>query len=719
MLFGGLRSALWCICMLCLSANGYAQLKGALKKSYEALEVYNYFAAREGFYKSLRKEPIPAAYGLSIIYSRSDNPFTQPDSALKYITLARTLLPAADAKKAAAWARAGIDSTTIYRQVRLVDSTAYERLLTQADTALWNTYLRMHHTPIFLELAEARRDELAFALAQEKGTSAAFDFFIERFPAAVQVPEARRRRDRLRFEEMTGGERAEDYRNYLRTYPDGPHTAEAQEAIYRIYTRRRTPETFLLFIEENPDNPFVEQAWRNIYALEIGDMSPRAIAAFTLKYPQYPFFDELKRDFTLATTRFYPVRQGERCGFIDEKGTLRIPAVYQWCEPFVENIAVVGKNDLAYFITKDGMELTSEGFDEAYSFKNGFATVEKGGKVGVINRLGKWFIPPEYNEIGEFSEGFLYVSKDDIYGYVNNRGHIAIPLQYDQASDFRMGMAVVQRDGFYGLIDTLGNTVVNFAYHWIEPFGESPATRVRYGQKFGLVDRKGNVVLPVEFDALGEYSGGLYLAAQAGKYGFLRPTGDTAVALQYEYSQQALLQSRFINGHAKVYQKDPKERNAIKVGVIDTSGRKVLPAMFEDVGTWQGPLIAVRKKNQWGYVTPVNKLAIPYKYDTAEPFGDSLAVTGINGKLGLIDLKGKTVLPHRFTALACMDSLCLAKDEGWGLVSLSGRVVVPMAYQAVENVDGRMLLYTAGTGEKHYFDLASQRFVWREEQSEP
>src|SRR5690554_4450406 len=63
---------------------------GRIDRAFEALEVYNYFKAKDLFYKSLKKDLVPASYGLSIIYGRNDNPFYNLDSAYKYIVIADT-----------------------------------------------------------------------------------------------------------------------------------------------------------------------------------------------------------------------------------------------------------------------------------------------------------------------------------------------------------------------------------------------------------------------------------------------------------------------------------------------------------------------------------------------------------------------------------------------------------------------------------------------------
>ena len=57
---------------------------GRLDKAFEALDVHDYFKAKDLFEKSIKSDPMLANYGLSIIYSRSNNPFYQLDSAFPY-----------------------------------------------------------------------------------------------------------------------------------------------------------------------------------------------------------------------------------------------------------------------------------------------------------------------------------------------------------------------------------------------------------------------------------------------------------------------------------------------------------------------------------------------------------------------------------------------------------------------------------------------------------
>ncbi|HRH39269.1 MAG TPA: hypothetical protein PK760_13045, partial [Flavobacteriales bacterium] len=55
-------------------------LAGKLEKAFAAIEVHNYFLARQMLLKQVKKHPAAAWYGLSVISGRANNPFFHVDS---------------------------------------------------------------------------------------------------------------------------------------------------------------------------------------------------------------------------------------------------------------------------------------------------------------------------------------------------------------------------------------------------------------------------------------------------------------------------------------------------------------------------------------------------------------------------------------------------------------------------------------------------------------
>ena len=216
-------------------------------------------------------------------------------------------------------------------------------------------------------------------------------------------------------------------------------------------------------------------------------------------------------------------------------------------------------------------------------------------------------VQPIYDDIGENSEGLFYIEKDGAYGYLNELAQEVISVNYTDALDFHMGVAVVTNDsGKKALINSQGEEITDFNYDWIESFSSFDLpVRFRKNGQYGLMDRGGLEITDTLYQALGEFSDGYVLAAADDYYGFLNTQGDTVVPFKYTFSKQALSESKFLEGHAKVFQGN-------KVGIIDSTGQKVFPAIFEDVGLYEGVRIPVKKRGEWGYADLEIDLAIPY-----------------------------------------------------------------------------------------------------------
>lgn len=706
----GIRLVLLFTFILILSAFGQLGIPGKLRRGYEALREYNYFKAKDLFYQALKKDSVPAAYGLSVIYGRNDNPFYQIDSAFKFISVASANYPSLDSRDKTDYKEIGVDSVSISDQMHYIDSLFYVLALENNSVQTWNDFIDAHHSEPFHENAVSSRNQLAFEMAQSENLSEAYAEFIEKYPEAIQIPEAKKMYESRYYKEQTAGERIKDYQVFIRSNPESPYISDAQNRVYELATKSGKVPQYLEFIQDYPNNINIENAWRNVYKLEIGELSAKSIAAFSLKYPDYPFMNELRQDFEYATTIYYPIMVDSLWGFIDDRGEVRIKPVFDWVELFSENIAMVGKGEKVGFVNKAGERITDFEFDNAYSFKNGYAIVQKGDLFGVINRAGEEVIPFQYQDIGEFHDGLFYAENEQgNYGFITNTGEISVPFVLENATDFSSGLAVVEKSGKQGVVDKKGRLVINFIYDWIEPFANlNRPSRMRAGSHFGLIDHHGIVIADTVYKQIGDFSNGLALAANEANYGYLNCSGDTVIDFKYTYKTAALKRSIFVNNHARIFQKS-------KVGIIDTAGTKIFPAIFEDTGDFIGKLIPVKKNGKWGYANHAVDLVIGYKFDYAENFHDSLAVVSYKGKFGLIDTLGHTKLDFKYNSLVLFDSLALVSDTAYGLINVNGKEEAPLIYKEAKRLDKRVIqLKKAAGGSPDYYDIANQKFIWRQ-----
>ena len=695
--------------VISFSAIDRSVFKAKLEKAFEALSIYNYFDAKELFYKSLKKDLAPASYGLSIIFERNDNPFHNLDSAFKYISIADSSYAHLDSVALSEYHDLGASGQNVDSLVIRIDSLFFNLAEQTNEIQTWKKYIANHKSQPFQSRAIENLNALAFKQALDANSSDAYQDFIEKYPEASQRFQAKQELEKAIYREQTKSGLIVDFQRFITNNPKSPYKQNAEKYVYEKFTEDGSLDSYRRFIEDNPQSSFVPKAWKRIYALEIKELTPKSIAAFTLKYPNYPYLDELQNEYDLVTTRYYPVFNGEKWGFIDEYGELKIGYKYDFVEPFKESLALVGIGDSTAYINKSGRYINERFFEDGFSFKRGFAIVMLHEKYGAINRLGEWIIEPHYEDVGDFSGGLFYLDKGKGYGFANQKGEIVLDFEYSDANDFNNDRAVVAIDGKYGIIDTDGIERSVFKYDWIDGFEDPNApSRFRINEKFGLISRDGLEIDSAIYDQLGEFHEGKAYFAKGEKYGFLNIYGDTVVEPRYTNSTRAFSESFFIDGHAKVFQEKD-------VAIIDSTGKKVFPAIFQDAGFFQGKLIPIKKRGKWGYADLNVDLAIPYQFNEAQNFKDTLAIVRKDAAYMLIDSLGNNVLDTVYNDLRYIGNLLVASDSLYGIIDRKGNVLVPFTYKSIEEVDTKVAKLNKTNGGINYFSYITQKFIWRQD----
>lgn len=92
-------------------------------------------------------------------------------------------------------------------------------------------------------------------------------------------------------------------------------------------------------------------------------------------------------------------------------------------------------------------------YDDAYSFHEDRACVEKDGLLGYIDRKNQLVIDYKYDSATSFSEGLAAVSIGEKSGYIDKDGAEVLPMEFDVATAFENGKAIVRQDGRWGVLD--------------------------------------------------------------------------------------------------------------------------------------------------------------------------------------------------------------------------------------------------------------------------
>ncbi|MDR1689046.1 MAG: WG repeat-containing protein [Clostridiales bacterium] len=199
--------------------------------------------------------------------------------------------------------------------------------------------------------------------------------------------------------------------------------------------------------------------------------------------------------------KYDPKKRHNVYGFMNKTGKIVIPMTYAYVSSFENGMAIVQQvGSISYgVINKSGKVVIPFGYEHLMPFSNKLFCVMKDNKWGVVNLNNEIVIPIEYDSIGILSEGLASFSKDGKHGYLDEKGQVAISLtgNYEQAyfagealSPFRGGYAAV-----YSQTDVSGSVMDMATY-----------------AKWGVIDKTGKFVVPLEYDFISEISEGNAIA---------------------------------------------------------------------------------------------------------------------------------------------------------------------------------------------------------------
>jgi len=693
--------------IICLIACIPFLRAGKLEKGFQALKVYNYFEAKENFEKVKDKKLVAAPFGLSIIYSRNDNPFYNLDSAYAYISMADSNFFKTDLKDREDLLELGIDSIKIENLKDTIDAKVFREVEKNNELEEVERFINMHTDALQLSQAIEMRDFLAFEIAKGRNSSDAFEYFYSKFPEAKQATEAKNRYEESLFKEKTVNGKVIDYAFFIQEYPNSPFRREAQDSVFAITTQSKNQKSYYEFIKEYPKNPNVEKAWRNLYKLYTADYSPQRIIEFKIDYPNYPFVEELKMDMRLAAKLFLPFKLNEKWGFMDEEGNIMIEPVYQSVETFNEGLALAVLDGRVGFIDKSGSEVIPFIYEDGESFDKGLAIVAKEDNYGMVDRTNKVVIPIAYELVSKFNSDLALVATNEGYGYVNREGKEVIPLQLEYASDFENGFAVVEIQGKKGMINALGKLIIPPIYKWLEPFNKHGLCRAENDSLYGILDRNGAEVLPFVYNRIGEFQEGLAVINQNDLYGYVNSKGNIVIPIELDFKMETLVWGKFQNGFTKFLEKD-------KMGIIDTTGEKVFPAIFEDIGEYKvEDLVAVRKRGKWGFTNQSLRLMIPYSFTHAQSFSEGKAIVRENDGWGILDENGKWLLKPEYTKIVHIIGVgfCIEQRGKVGLLANDLNTILDLNYDLIEYLKLKNYLVLEKEGNLYYYNTIENQLV--------
>ncbi len=392
---------------------------------------------------------------------------------------------------------------------------------------------------------------------------------------------------------------------------------------------------------------------------------------------------------------------------------------------------------LVGYLKKDGGWLMPPIFDNGDDFQYGHCVeVKKGSKKYLLNELGELIAFPHKISLGCFRQGLCEFSTGEY------KGSYTYPEEecFDDLSA-----------GKWGFIDQYGKIVIKPQYVFTSGFGHGEnrafVAKVVHGKtRWGLIDEKGNEIIPCIYPNLATHSGTAvnFQVTEHGKYGIMDFDGHVIMEPRYNgiyaYDEK----------HGLVaYVTDLDEECQIGVARVD-NGEDIIPARYGYIGfeenyiecekdfrdedgslydyydydgnrlpadqchyKWKcdGGYASWNAEHKCGAVDEDNCIIVPFIFNErahVDYYLRGFVVTGKKGKFGLATRDGKDMLPQRYRQITIEEDFIIASyrnDANWDIVdelyTLDGTPVFTDIYRRV-NINGDWVTRETPLGVEHF-----------------
>lgn len=672
----------------------------SLKKGFEALDVFNYFKAKEIFEKAEKKQPAISGFGLAIIFHRRDNPFHDIDKAYGKVLQAERNYGEIKEKHQEKYADLWQFSLDSIHQLKLaISSQHYNRAVEMNSELEYVRFIALH--PWANELLDAihKRDSLGFHFAQSAHTSIDYANFLEKYPTSFYAELAQELFYRSQYEEQTALGTEHEYAAFIEKYTQNPYWSTAHKELYALITADHRIEDFARYVRTYPESPHINEAWQLLYRAYVRDFSLQRVDTFKEEYPDYPFMEDLIREQEALNAILLPYKFDEKWGYIDKNGAVIITPRFEGASFFREGMAVVQSNGKLGYIDALGNFIIAPKFQDASSFKNGIAVVgNEDDYYGVIDRTGIMVLPMIFDEVSEPAEGFFYTLKDDEYTFFDLNGKQIFDHVFDEASSFEQGNTLVRKGELFLVFTNEGEVLYS---------SENPIRRFK--NLFLLQEDDTLFMLSANRDTLlrvneeiefGSFEDKRIPFIQDDLLGYFNDQGKMVIMPQFSAYPNALVFSRFKNGHAK--QQDERGR----FGLIDTAGRWVFQPRYTDI-SFYSDIIAAKRGEFWEFFDTKQVRKWNRRFAVAESFQGPVAVVVDENQYGLFGRNGEFLLEPRYDEIVNLSSglLRLKNEKGFWIADKIGRLKLPEPYSRIEVVmNGIVQLHKDGRIDYYLID---------------
>lgn len=221
--------------------------------------------------------------------------------------------------------------------------------------------------------------------------------------------------------------------------------------------------------------------------------------------------------------------------------------------------------------------------------------------------------------------------------------------------------------------------VVAQASGFADPTGSDPS---EIGSLYGVIDLQGNIILPPIYDSVYLCDDNeTMLVEENNRFGFMNMDGEYFVPPEYDHARV------FVGDYAAVAKRyDTDDRDSMGEitcwGMIDRSGKLCIPLDYDSLKVCENGWALASLNDHYGFVNSKNETVIDFQYWAADVFQNGYAAVAVEEKTagtsgddskdivslwGVIDTGGREVIPCQFEYLTICENGRVLAEEDYGV----------------------------------------------------
>ena len=360
-------------------------------------------------------------------------------------------------------------------------------------------------------------------------------------------------------------------------------------------------------------------------------------------------------------------RQPKLEGLIDSTGKFILPASFK----YIGNIAngyVTARlpNDAFVLINlSTGRRLPLPYQAVSPDILDGTITVKHNNAPQLIDLKNNILIPSgKFQSLADPSEGLLPVLKNGLYGFADYRGNVVIPCKYYYVDSFYKGRAIVYAGNkdqqLEGMVDKQGNELLKPIYKRLLMVEENISVQDTSG-KIAVFNKEGNRLTSFIYSHIYDDTKDDYVIASRDGADFLM-NSEGKEMFKSEYlglNKDNGIAGPVKNGYIIAHQYNSDGQ--LKYGVLKFDGSIVLPLQYDFLdGFGQTELVMLPARTEkYGSIDYQGSIVLQPKYDEVLLKAGKGYVVRLDEKIGVVDQKGKILIPFLYDALADDQPMCL------------------------------------------------------------